>query len=668
MDKPRAERVEGGWMPTVKPLPDLAAPPRIPWRAFRLVWAMGAVGVGVSFGLAAWFAHEAPRLDAARFLQQGNAIGVALEHRVEAIEAKLRHLQGILNAKETPDLLDWGEFMNRFSPQWNNPGMLALGYATNAGVAEALRRLEDWTRPVSPRDPAEFYGLPEDLAGEKAWSVWVAEVYRDDLRPIQQFSREEAAIEVATGRAHFRRYQGPMEPLTRSGHGLAREVIDGRWMVTEHAPDTEALLHAIYRDDVKITRGEEVLRRPDGSSVRGVTMLVPTYHPRRAEFWRALPPDPENRETSHWLRWNLNTGFVFAHLDLAAMLKEAQGPGEPMIRVEIHAAYDDEHTPGAVGPASWLNPDGQPVRASDPQFRPSFHYTHLWRMYGDKWTLFFHTTPLFDAQSTRYRAWWAGGWGLLTTGLVCWVLGLQVAGRWRETRRATALAEARDALVAVQRERERLSHDLHDGAIQSLYAIQLGLTQAASDVRAVAGPAGQRLIESRANLDAVIGELRQFMGELGASTPPPQLHGLAAVLESVVRRLRPASSAAIELLCDPTTARRLDEVQAMQLAAIAREALSNSLRHAGARRITVRLATEGPVAVLEVRDDGAGFDPVAKEGQGVGLASLRRRAESLGGPIGIVSAPGAGTTVTVRAPLKPADADPVADGQEHSRS
>ncbi len=50
---------------------------------------------------------------------------------------------------------------------------------------------------------------------------------------------------------------------------------------------------------------------------QNATMVVPTYHPRNAEFWRALPPAPDQRVDAHWLQWNLNTGFAFAHLDFA---------------------------------------------------------------------------------------------------------------------------------------------------------------------------------------------------------------------------------------------------------------------------------------------------------------------------------------------------------------
>lgn len=639
--------------------PDAA--PRVPRRAYRLVRLVGAIGTALSLALAVWFAREARRLDTARFFELGNAIGVDLERRVEAIEAMLRDVQRILNAKEVPDLLDWEEFMNQVSPQWNHPGVLAIGYATNTAVEPTLRTLDDWTWPDAPRPRAEFYRLPAELQTERSWRVWVWDVFSEKLLPPGDFASVVATTNASSRQTQQQRFQQPGTDLERTPPPFFMMQFQGRDQIGATESGDHHLLDAIYRDEIKIVGQQSLITRSDTNQLPGATMLAPTYHPRRSEFWRALLPTEELRTEAYWLRWNLNTGFVFAQLDLAAMLKEAQGPGASAIRVEIHSAYDDELTPGTIGPASWLNPDGQPLRASDPAFHPSYRYTHLWRMYGDRWTLFFHTTPLFDAQSTRYRAWWASGWGLLTTALVCWALALQVRGRWLEARRAASLQTARDALQAVHDERERLSHDLHDGAIQSLYAVQLGLTQSARDLSDLA-PATSRLLgESRLSLDLVIAELRQFLGQLRAEARPGVPAEFLVVLKSIVARLRPASRAAIELDCDQAVATALSKGQALQLAAMVREALSNSLRHAEAKRINVRLLAVDGDAVLEIRDDGRGFEPL-QISEGLGLKSLRRRAELLGTEFALESAPGQGTVVRVR--LKPEHPIPKAVTQE----
>jgi signal transduction histidine kinase len=298
-----------------------------------------------------------------------------------------------------------------------------------------------------------------------------------------------------------------------------------------------------------------------------------------------------------------------------------------------------------------LNPDGQPMRAADATFQPSFRYSHTWAMFGDRWTLFFHTTPLFDAQSTRSRAWWFLGCGLLCTALVCWALSVQVRGRWREATRAAELQEARDALQAAYRQRERLSHDLHDGAIQSLYAVQLGLSRAARELQELAPESGLRLSDSRASLDVVIGELRQFITQLENTGELHDATGLAAVLDAVVRRLRLASPVAIDLVCDDAISRRLTPTQAVQLASLAREALSNSLRHANARRVSLNLRAQGSACILEIQDDGRGFDLASPSGQGLGLRSIRQRATDLGGKLELESTPGVGTLVRIHVPL-----------------
>jgi signal transduction histidine kinase len=93
---------------------------------------------------------------------------------------------------------------------------------------------------------------------------------------------------------------------------------------------------------------------------------------------------------------------------------------------------------------------------------------------------------------------------------------------------------------------------------------------------------------------------------------------------------------------------------------IAQEALNNALKHAAATSVTVYIRTEDERVELEVVDDGQGFDPDAVGDRGgMGLASMRQRAEKLGGSLTVLSAPGEGTrvkvSVGVRTPMRPYD-------------
>src|SRR5581483_12455688 len=87
---------------------------------------------------------------------------------------------------------------------------------------------------------------------------------------------------------------------------------------------------------------------------------------------------------------------------------------------------------------------------------------------------------------------------------------------------------------------------------------------------------------------------------------------------------------------------------------VAREALSNVVRHAGARAAAVELERSGDLLVLSVRDDGDGFDPAAGvRSGGDGLRNMKARARALGGRVEIASRPGRGTRVRLEVPLAP---------------
>jgi signal transduction histidine kinase len=96
----------------------------------------------------------------------------------------------------------------------------------------------------------------------------------------------------------------------------------------------------------------------------------------------------------------------------------------------------------------------------------------------------------------------------------------------------------------------------------------------------------------------------------------------------------------------------LSQLVETQLFAIAREALANVQRHAGASAAHVRVEAQPEHVVVEVRDNGRGFDPAAGHRGHFGLESMRSRAAEIGGRLTITSAPGSGTLVRVRAPVE----------------
>ena len=144
-------------------------------------------------------------------------------------------------------------------------------------------------------------------------------------------------------------------------------------------------------------------------------------------------------------------------------------------------------------------------------------------------------------------------------------------------------------------------------------------------------------------------ELRAVVFELRPASL--EAEGLATVLRKHVEVLRRVTGQEIDLkVCE---APRLSPECATQVLRIAQEALQNALRHAGAKRIAVRLRGDDTGLVLEIEDDGLGFDPDAPglRSRRLGLTSMEERAERLGGWLEIRSAPGQGTTVAGQVPI-----------------
>lgn len=218
----------------------------------------------------------------------------------------------------------------------------------------------------------------------------------------------------------------------------------------------------------------------------------------------------------------------------------------------------------------------------------------------------------------------------------------------RDLRRRQRLRDfGADALGAAEEERQRIARELHDDTAQRLSAL---LVRIRAESRGGDGDSHPFLEELRSE----ILEITEGVRRIARGLRPPALQdaGLGAALQSHVRAVADGASADVDLSVDRVD-EILDQDAKLALYRIAQEALSNALRHSGAERVEVVVREREGGALLEVRDDGRGFDvrhvPEA-EGRGLGILGMHERAHGAGGQLEIESAPDRGTTVRAVVP------------------
>ncbi|MET9965340.1 sensor histidine kinase [Streptomyces sp. NPDC006356] len=213
---------------------------------------------------------------------------------------------------------------------------------------------------------------------------------------------------------------------------------------------------------------------------------------------------------------------------------------------------------------------------------------------------------------------------------------------------AQLLVQAREAGVAD--ERRRLAAEIHDTIAQ-------GLTGIIAQLQVVAN--AHDLPTARTHLDRASALARHSLGEARRSVhnlaPVALEHdGLPQALKSTVAEWAERTGVRAEFTVTGTAEHLHDELSATLLR-IAQEALSNTARHARATRVGVTLTFLGDEVILDIRDDGRGFDPLALPERtrtgGFGLAGMRARAERIAGSLTVESEPGHGTALSARVPL-----------------
>jgi signal transduction histidine kinase len=204
--------------------------------------------------------------------------------------------------------------------------------------------------------------------------------------------------------------------------------------------------------------------------------------------------------------------------------------------------------------------------------------------------------------------------------------------------------------LAVVEERQRLARELHDSVTQSLYSCTL-LTEtarrsaAASALNEVQG----YLTELGEITQQALKEMRLLVHELRPAALEQE--GLVGALQQRIDAVEGRAGIQARLLVQGEI--RLEPAAEEALYRIGQEALNNALKHATASTVTVRIRAGKERVEMEIKDDGRGFHPRAvREGGGMGLTTMRERAEQVEGALVVRSLPGEGTTVKIAVPAK----------------
>lgn len=205
--------------------------------------------------------------------------------------------------------------------------------------------------------------------------------------------------------------------------------------------------------------------------------------------------------------------------------------------------------------------------------------------------------------------------------------------------------------LAVLEERERIGMDLHDGIIQAIYGVGLTLEGALLSIDEDSADAKQRIQRSIESLNQAIRDLRSYILDLR----PRQMgnDGLISGLKRLATEFRANSLTEVTLTGPENDLMDLPPSMSLALFHICQEALANAAKHSKAKRVEISLWYTDDRALMEIRDDGKGFNMENQDLRiGHGLANMQTRAASAGGDLDISAAPGEGTTILAWVPRR----------------
>jgi two-component system, NarL family, sensor histidine kinase DevS len=228
---------------------------------------------------------------------------------------------------------------------------------------------------------------------------------------------------------------------------------------------------------------------------------------------------------------------------------------------------------------------------------------------------------------------------------------LSAIGIWAAIGIENARLHRQERRLAVLEERERIGMDLHDGIIQSIYGVGLVLEYARMEISEDPTHAGQKIEQSIEALNSAIRDIRAYILDLR----PRQFHGddLKQGLQRLVDEFQANSGTRAALIGPEDGLVDFPAANATALFHICQEALANVAKHSHARHVEIHLWSTRDRVLLEITDDGSGFDTSKMSVTlGHGLSNMHVRARKVGGDVEITSFPNEGTTILAWVPSK----------------
>jgi signal transduction histidine kinase len=553
-------------------------------------------GVVATFLAVVWTWQEAERRDRERFDVQVEITRQMFDWETEKYEQALNGVREWMGWVEVPSLDDWNNLLDRLDLPVTFPGLARIGYAPYSALVSR------WKERV-PKHWAAIW--PEGYLPETRDRL----AYDSRIEPWKKWSTEPVVMQA-------------------KGEG-----------------DTYS---AAYLTGTLKTTGRIELVGPDGRRQPGYRAYLAVY------ARDLLPPSssiPENQKGNQAFRsrqrMNAFLGAVVAEVAIEPLMRQICQ--NPELELELYA--------GPIAETNRLNRLDQAAFADSEEYRRGLHRNYEVPWYGSRWTLAFRTTPAFRKNSNHSRAGWVGVSGLVLTTAVAALMWVESVGRRRAEKLSRELSRARDELHAVHAARTQLQRNLHDAVLQRLYAAALHARrtwQAASRGESVqVHELGIQVSE----LDDAMSELRNFLG--GSTHRELTPAELALALRGLCLSFSRQTGVVVSVDVVDEALVGLAGGSGEHLLQMVREGLSNAWRHGKARQLHVRWTPSSESLVIEIEDDGSGFNPTVARQSGQGLRNLAERAVLCGGALEIDSRIGGPTTLRITVPRASPLANPI---------